>query len=387
MSQRGHVRKRGETWTAYWFVRDADGKRVQRSEGGKKTKGDAQALLTEKLGAIQAGTYSEPRKITLARFLRDEWLPTLTQRPTTRASYQTTCEHWIIPTLGGELLPQLTAAHAQRLVDALRAEGGRTGSGLSPRSVQYAGVVLRMALQHATIHGFIARNPLAGFKRPAAPRKEMRAWTADQAAFFLDHVADDRLYAAWLLFLQRGLRRGEVGGLRWANVDMEHRRLSIVHTRVVVDGHARESQPKTGAGRRTVPLGDRLVAALSAHHRRQLGERMAWGEAGTDSGYVFTAEDGSPLHPEHFSTAFECHARRAGLPLIRLHDARHTCATLALQAGEKTEVVSRWIGHSSVSITQDIYQHAIPSMIEEAGDRLDEIVFSRRRRDAAIGRR
>ena len=127
-----------------------------------------------------------------------------------------------------------------------------------------------------------------------------------------------------------------------------------------------------------MPLGDRLVTALRAHRRAQLEERLAWGEAWSDSGYVFTSEDGSPLHPEHLSTAFECHVRRAGLRMIRLHDARYTCATLALQAGEKTEVVSRWLGHSNASITQDIYQHAIPSMIEEAGERLDEIVFSRR---------
>jgi integrase len=106
---------------------------------------------------------------------------------------------------------------------------------------------------------------------------------------------------------------------------------------------------------------------------------LAWGEAWLDSGHVFTREDGSPLHPEYLSTVFETHTRRAGLRRIRLHDTRHTRATLALQAGEKTEVVSRWLRHASVSITQDIYQHVLPSMIAETGERLDEIVFSWRR--------
>jgi integrase len=222
-------------------------------------------------------------------------------------------------------------------------------------------------------------TPLAAFKRPSARRREMRHWNADETAQFLDTVEDDRLYAAWLLFLQRGLRRGEVAGLRWVNVDLELGRLSIVHTRVMVDGRVVESEPKTSAGRCTVPLGARLVATLRAHRRQQLEDRLAWGEVWQDSGYVFTREDGAPLHPEHLNGAFETHVRRSGLPPIRLHDTRHTCATLALQAGEKTEVVSRWLGHSSVAITQDLYQHAIPSMIEEAGERLDEIVFSRRR--------
>ncbi len=111
-----------------------------------------------------------------------------------------------------------------------------------------------------------------------------------------------------------------------------------------------------------------------------VSSRSAWPGArrGWTPGHVFAREDGSPLHPEYLSV-FETHIRRAGLRSIRLHDTRHTCAALALQAGEKTEVVSRWLGHASVSITQDIYQHLIPSMIAEAGERLDEIVFARRR--------
>lgn len=379
MSQRGSIRKRGETWTAYWWTQDAEGKRRQRTKGGFRTKREAQSHLTEVLSAVQAGTYTEPRRMILSTFLRQEWLPTLTQRATTQASYRTVSESWIIPHLGGIQMAQLTPAHVQSLLDALRATGGRKGTGVGPRSVQYALVVLKMALAHAVGQGFIARNPAAAVKRPQARSAEMQAWTADEAAAFLDHVADNRLYAAWLLFLQRGLRRGEIAGLRWSDVDLDAGRLSIAHTRVVVNARAESSAPKTSAGRRTVPVGPRLVSALRAHRRRQLEERMAWGEAWSDTGYVFTREDGTPLHPEHLSTAFEGQVRRAGLRVIRLHDTRHTCATLALQAGVPTEVVSRWLGHASVSITQDIYQHVIPSMIEEAAERLDEIVFSRRK--------
>jgi len=239
--------------------------------------------------------------------------------------------------------------------------------------------VLKMALSHAVGQGFIPRNPAAVVKRPQARAAEMQAWTADEAAAFLDHVADDRLYAAWLLFLQRGPRRGEIAGLRWSDVDLDAGRMSIAHTRVLVDAKPESSAPKTDAGRRTIPVSPRLGATLRSHRRAQLEERMAWGEAWSDTGYVFTREDGAPLHPEHLSTAFERHVRRAGLRMIRLHDTRHTCATLALQAGVPTEVVSRWLGHASVSITQDIYQHVIPSMIEEAAELLDDIVYSRRK--------
>lgn len=379
MSQRGSLRKRGETWTAYWWTTGPEGARRQRSKGGFRTKRDAQAHLTSVLSAVQTGTYSEPRKMILATFLRDEWLPTLTQRSSTQASYRTTSEAWIIPHLGGHQLAHLTPAHVQGLLDKLRVSGSRRGTPLSPRSVQYAYTVLKMALSFAVGQGFIPRNPAAVLKRPQARASEMQSWTVAEAAAFLDHVAEDRLYAAWLLFLQRGPRRGEIAGLRWTDVDLDTGRLSIVHTRVLVNSKTEKSEPKTSAGRRIVPVSSRLVAALRSHRRAQLEERMAWGEAWSDSGYVFTRQDGTPLHPEHLSTAFEGHVRRAGLRMIRLHDTRHTCATLALEAGEKTEVVSRWLGHASVSITQDIYQHVIPSMIEEAGERLDEIVFKRRK--------
>ncbi|MFN2555690.1 MAG: Arm DNA-binding domain-containing protein [Nitriliruptorales bacterium] len=173
MSQRGSIRKRGETWTAYWFVNDADGKRRQRTKGGFRTKREAQGHLNDVLTAVQHGTYSEPRKMTLAVFLRQEWLPTLTQRASTRASYETVAERWIIPSLGGILLPSLTPAHVQRLLDELRTMGGRRGSGLGPRSVQYALVVLKMATRPCRRPGVHPPEPgLIGEAAPSPGRRD-----------------------------------------------------------------------------------------------------------------------------------------------------------------------------------------------------------------------
>jgi integrase len=391
MSQQGSIRWRGRTdgqgrpvkgagsYTEYWFVPGPDGQRVQRTKGGFRTKDEARGHLTEVLGSLQSGSYVEPRKVSVSSWVRDTWLPARRSeglRPSTIASYETVMEKWVLPRIGGVQLSQLTAKTVQKLYDDLRSDGSTLGrGGLSGRSVQYAATVLRMALQYAVRQQALSRNPAAQVRRPKAEQAEMQAWSAQEAGAFLKSVAKDRLYAAWLLLLTRGPRRGEMVGLRWSDVDLEASRLSIVRTRVLVKGKESTSSPKTDAGRRTIPLDAQLVAALKAHKVRQKEERLQWGPAWTDSGHVFTREDGTPLHPEYLSTAFEGHVKAAKLRSIRLHDLRHTAATLALKAGIPTEYVAQWLGHSSASITRDLYQHVTPSMSEEAAARLTALVL------------
>ena len=188
-------------------------------------------------------------------------------------------------------------------------------------------------------------------------------------------VADDRLLAAWSLLLTRGLRRGELAGLRWDAVDVEGGSLRITRTRVLVDGQPVDSVPKTDAGKRRIPLDDHLAARLRSHRARQGQERWAAAEAWTDDGYVFTDELGVPLHPEYFSTRFETLSDRAGLRRIRLHDLRHTAASQMIAAGASPKVVAELLGHSSPTITQTIYQHVMPGMSEAAGERLSETLL------------
>lgn len=378
MSQRGSIRKRGETWTAYWFVAGPDGRR-QRSKGGFRTKRAAQAHLTDVLGAVQAGTWQEPSKLTVGQYLVDHWLPGLDRRPTTLEQYRHMVEAWIVPALGSVPLAHLTPRQVADFYTVLRTAPRKDGRGtISSRTGQLIAVVLHKALQDALHLGHLTRNPAAAVERPKAPRSEMRAWSAAEAGAFLDVVAGDRLYAGWLVLLTRGLRRGELLGLRWVDVDLEGGRLSIRQTLVDVAYLPVFSEPKTAKGRRTVPLDADLALALRAHRRAQLEERLAWGEAWQDTGLVFTREDGAAIHPQRLSQMFERLVRRAELRPIRLHDLRHTAATLALGGGIPTRVVSEWLGHATTSITEDVYQHVVPSMLEEAGAKLTALISQHR---------
>ena len=161
-----------------------------------------------------------------------------------------------------------------------------------------------------------------------------------------------------------------MAGLKWANIDLERGVIRVVETRVVVASRATSSIPKTAAGKRAVPLDDRLVAELRSHKAQQARERLAAGSAWEESDFLFVDELGHPYRPETLSRNFTRLARKAGLRVIRLHDTRHTAASLMLAAGESPKVVAEILGHSSPTITMNIYQHLMPGMSEQAGARL-----------------
>lgn len=376
MSQRGSIRKRtfktGDTWTCYW--RDQEGR--LRSKGGFATKREAQRHLIEVLGALQRGDYVEPSKLTVADFLTD-WLETLQVRPKTAEGYLHNVAAWIVPALGAYRLAALTPKHVATFYASLRGAPRRDGRGtISARTGQYVAVVLRHALGDAVRAGLVPKNVAASVERPKAARPEMKAWSSDEARAFLASVEGDRLRAMWHLLLLRGLRRGEVLGLRWKDVDLEGvGRIAIRQTLITVGYEIVVSEPKTDKGRRVVPLDPGLVSVLRAHRARQAEERLAWGEAWTDTGLVFTREDGTPIHPMRLTATFGRLVKRLGLPPIRLHDLRHTCATISIGSGIPTVVVSSWLGHANTSITDNLYRHVSPAMLEEAGAKLSAIIL------------
>jgi integrase len=220
-----------------------------------------------------------------------------------------------------------------------------------------------------------ACNVASAVELPKGPMPEMQVWSPEQLRCFLDHVQADRLYPAWLLIATTGMRRGELAGLRWADVDLEAGRASPRRPRVVVDNEVVVSEPKTAKGRRSLALDPVTVAALRRHRAQQAEERIAAGPLWRDSGLVFTWPDGSSIHPQRFSSWFEQHARAAGLPRIRLHDVRHSYATAALAAGIPAKVVSERLGHANIAITMDTYSHVLPGLDAQAAGTVARLIL------------
>lgn len=352
----------------------ADGSRRQVRIRKFETKKAAEAELRRLLTAVEDQAHVDVSKITLADYLR-RWLDGLQCKATTRDRYRQSAVKHVIPRVGGIRLQALTADDLDRLYRDLERSGRRDGGPLSAKSVRHAHTMLSKALGDAVRRGHVARNVASDARPPRLERREMSVWTAGQLRGFLSHVAEDRLYAMWLLLATTGMRRGEVLGLRWDAVDLDAGRIAVVRAITKAGGRPVVSEPKTARGRRVIALDPATITTLRAHRARQLQERLVAGEAWQDSGLVFCWPDGSALDPQLPTKWFRAHARAAGLPPIRLHDLRHSWATVALMAGVPAKVVSDRLGHASVSITLDVYSHVLPAFDEEAAMTVANAIF------------
>jgi integrase len=351
-------------------------RRRQITRGGFPTKQAAEAALAEFLGSAARGEVAVPRRMTVPAYL-DAWLigirPTLAVAGWT--NYRSVINLYVRPRIGNRQVQALTAQLLTALYGELLTAGGKNGKPLSPTTVRLVHRVVSKALEDAVESRILATNPTRHAKVPKRRQPVMRTWTAEQASSFLRAAAEDRLYACWLLALVCGLRRGELAGLRWSELDPAQGALGIVEQRTTdADWNVVTTTPK-GTSRRTIDLGPQALAALQAHRRQTEAERREWGRAWTDTGLIFVREDGIGYHPSRITDVFQGLAREAGVPVIRLHDARHSCATLALAAGVHPKVVQQLLGHASWSTTMDLYTHRVERLQRDASARIEGVVF------------
>lgn len=368
------------------FGPDPNKKRKRVWSQAFDTEAEAKAHRDELLRTRPTAKTLANRRVTLAHFVDNEWLPGVVTRyrPSTYASYERNLRQHVLPKIGHIRLCDLDTHRLSVHYGALQTEGRHDGNGgLSRRTVHYIHTIIHRVLRDAVDWHFVASNPAdRAMPDPTTSglgtRHDFRTWSGDEVARFLAESrahrgrgkrVGDRLYAAWVLLITTGMRRGEVLGLRWSDVHLDGAHLAVRQTVVDVPRQAPTfSEPKTKKSFRNVALDQATVAVLRAHKARQAAERLAAGESWQDHDLVFSTQKGEPLHPDRFSREFARRVEAYGLPRIRLHDLRHTHATLALQQGFNLKIISERLGHSNIGTTANVYAHVAPTLQAEAAE-------------------
>ncbi|MGI8736005.1 MAG: site-specific integrase [Candidatus Eremiobacter antarcticus] len=333
------------------------------------------AKLLELQGKAAAGAVVPIDKQTVGQYLT-RWLED-SIRPSYRIStytlYEMIVRVHIKDRIGALRLQQLRPPHVERMLSEMERKGA------SGTMRQKARGVLHKALKQALRWHLVTTNACEAVDKPRTSHKPMKVLDLEQARQFLDAAKSDRLHALYVLALATGMRQGELLGLQWEDVHLAERSLSVRHTLTRSYGKARQNgkpfhltEPKTEAGRRRVDLPDVAVHELKEHRARMLAEGLC------TSPFVFCGIDGNPLVKGNVvNRSFRPILERAGLPIIRFHDLRHTAATLMLKCNVHPKIVQSMLGHANVAITLSTYSHVLPTMQREAADKLDAILKAR----------
>lgn len=339
-------------------------------------KGEARKEYDRIRHQTSEGTYVKPSKATVNEII-DSYLKGATRgrRANTRQNYELAFR-CVRDQLGHRVAQTVSKDDIEDLVDFMltkgRKRGGKPGTGLSGRSVNLTLGRLKAAFELAVREGKLVRNVVALVEPVSYQQAERQTWTQDEVHTFLRAIAGDRLAAAWRLSLY-GLRRGEVLGLRWEDIDLKAQTITVRQARVLVGTEVVVEPPKSRNGERTLPLNDAVVAGLKALRKRQQAEAEEAGEAYDSSGYVVTDELGAPVNPEWYSDEFGRVLRAAGLRRIALHDSRHTALSLMEKEGVPISVISKWAGHYDSAFTQSRYVHANDEDLAQGAEKLATI--------------
>lgn len=376
----------------------ATGKRLSRHTRAATVE-EAWRIYEETRDAVRAGTPRRSSTVTVDAYL-GEWLDGRRSiRPTTLAGYRTA----LLPLRAefGELpLRRLTKAHLDKLITAVETgkrgpletdparrelpmlRGGKEGGAKAhpmrpwkPRTVQLFVVVLAKALDEAVRAGLADKNVAREVELRRVPQFEPKTWTPKQVLAAVTKLREDRDEIAFLLAMH-GLRRGEVCGMAWGpgGLDIDAGTVTIADTRVLVAGAVQDGPPKSRRSERTLPLTPILAAAARRARSQQSADRLALGAAYTDSGLVVRTITGEGPNPDNLSGAWERFCSSAGLPVIRLHDARHTIATLLAQTGTPPSLLSAWVGHASNAFTMQTYVHDQDDALGSVADSINRLL-------------
>jgi integrase len=350
-------RRKDGRWEGRYYVPTEDGPKRKVIYG--KTRAEVSEKLTKALSDRANGIVYDNENITIGEYL-DVWLKRSVYGSVRQSTYDrdtNLVNNHIKPVLGSLKLKKLNSAHVQNFYR------NRLDTGLSASTVRKIHDILRRGLAEAVDWHLTQRNVADVVKPPRPVPKEIVALSTDETRRLLDAAAEDRLEALYVLAVHTGMRQGEMLALRWQDVDIENAVLSVRRTLTRKGGKIAFGEPKTKKSRRSIRLTPQAVDALRAHLERQLRDMEILGDHYQDQGLIFTTDTGAPINPSNLrQRSFTPLLKRAGLPHMRFHDLRHTCATLLLSRGVHPKFVQELLGHATIAITLDTYSHVMPSM-------------------------
>lgn len=365
----GNVRQRADgRWEGSVSYVDPATEKRKRAYVYGKTAAEARRELRKVRKRIEDGQPAKDAPDTVASWLkrwRESSLSASDRKATTKSLYGSLSRKHLEGTdIGGKRLDRLKPSDVEALIVELR------GNKLADSTVRQVYTVLRQALDVAVRDGLLASNPAAKVKRPGVARQEARYLPAADVARLLDAARGLRYYVAVVVMAATGLRRGEVAGLLWSDVDLDKGELTVRHTLSRVDGALVLTEPKTDRSRRRVPLHAGVVTALKGWRTQQLQERLAAGDQWVKSEMVFCTELGTMVDPRNMLRTVELAAAKAGIENVGAHTMRHSAAVAWLESGVHIKAAADLLGHSSISITGDLYGHTSDDTARAAVDGL-----------------
>ncbi|MDA1654272.1 site-specific integrase [Bacillus thuringiensis serovar kyushuensis] len=369
---KGSVKKDKKTGK-YFYIVDIGidpltGKRKQKKKRGFTTKKEAENSLTKMLSEVHTGAYVEPSKLLYGEYL-ECWFNTKKHSVgiQTAKVLKGYLNSRIIPSLGNFKLAKLTSLHMQNYVNSLRDDGLKRGT------IEKIIKIIRNSLEHAIDLELISKNVAAKTKLPKSDKEELTVWNEQEVQLFLKVAQDSRYSIVFHMALVTGMRQGELLGLRWKDVDLEKGHLTISQT-LSHDGKTFLVGGKTKSSLRKILLPTSTIAKLKKHRAVVLKEKLSQGEEYQDNDLVICTPSGTPINPANVRRSLNALIKKAAVPKIRFHDLRHTHATLLLAKGVNVKVISERLGHSNIKITLDTYSHVLPTMQEDAVNKIEEIL-------------
>ncbi|MGV3136587.1 tyrosine-type recombinase/integrase [Brevibacillus agri] len=371
---KGHVRKRGSKWC---FVLDlgkdeTTGKRQQKWFSGFTTKKEAEKAMAEKITEVNQGTFIEPSKEMFSSFLTS-WLENkkMSVRSSTFRNYEWLVNKHILPHLGKYELSKLNPMHIEAFYRKLK----KDESALSDEVISKIHTIINAVLTRAHERGFVAKNVAKLVDKPRFSKKKMEVWNEKEVLQFLDVAREDRLYIAFFLAITTGMRRGEILGLRWKDIDFENGEISIQQTLSNTGDELQE--PKTKSAQRSIALPEQTVAELKKHKRRIAQEKLLARSVYQDNDLVVCTSVGTKVLPRNLIRTYYRLLKKADVPKIRFHDLRHSHATLLLKKGVHPKIAQERLGHANIRITLDTYSHVLPNMQSEAAKQFGDSLFNK----------